>query len=79
VNAPPTFIILAPVSESEDDSRSMEDEIASLIQRFGEDEMCYEDSRVVDMLNSDDVDEDRLIELLRCIEQDWIKDQANNH
>jgi hypothetical protein len=67
------------VSESEDDRRSIEDEIASLTQRFGQNGMCYEDSRVVDMLDSDDVDEDRLIELLHCIEQDWIKDQANNH
>ena len=56
------FIILGTVSESEDDDRSVEDKIASLIQQFGQDGTCYKDSLVVDMLNGDDVYQDRLFE-----------------
>jgi hypothetical protein len=77
-NAPLTLLLsLGTASESEDDHRSVEDEIASLIQQFGQDGTCYEDSRVVDMLNGDHVDQDRLLELLRCIQQDWTKDQGS--
>ncbi|KIM73191.1 hypothetical protein PILCRDRAFT_15438 [Piloderma croceum F 1598] len=64
------------MSESEDDGRSTEDEIMSLVQRFGQDGTCYEDSRVVDILHDSHVDQDRLLKLLHRIEQDWIKDQA---
>jgi hypothetical protein len=32
---------------------------------------------VVDILNDDYVDQDRLLKLLHCIEQDWIKDQVS--
>ena len=70
---------LHTVSESEDDERSVEDEITSLIQQFGQDGTCYEDSRVIDMLDSDQIDPDNLLELLRCAKWDWIKDQARNH
>jgi hypothetical protein len=70
------IFIRAAVSESEDDGRSTEDEIMSLVQRFGQDGTCYEDSRVVDILHDSHVDQDRLLKLLHRIEQDWIKDQA---
>ena len=36
--------------------------------------MCYEDSRVVDLLGQD-VDQDELLDLLRHIDQDWEADQ----
>jgi hypothetical protein len=54
----------------------VEDEITSLIQLFGQDGTCYADNRVVDMLNGDHVDPDTLLDLLRGVEEDWIKGQA---
>lgn len=65
------------MSESEDDGRSMRDEIMLLVQQFGQNGTCYKDSWVVDILNDDYVDQDRLLKLLHCIEQDWIKDQVS--
>jgi hypothetical protein len=41
-----------------------------LLEQFGPDGSCYEDSRVVDYLEQD-VDQDKLLTLLHQIERDW--------
>jgi len=45
-----------------------------LLEQFGPDGTCYEDSRVVELLQQD-VDQDELLALLRQIEQDWEIEQ----
>lgn len=65
------------MSDSDDDQPSQDVEITSLIKQFGEGGTCYTDSRVVDMLDAEHVDCDGLLELLRQIQKDYNKDQAD--
>jgi len=57
-----------------DDTEHIPAEINVLLEQFGPDGTCYEDSHVVDLLQQD-VDQDELLPLLRQIEQDWEIDQ----
>jgi len=52
------------------------DALNSLIEQFGPDGYCYEDSRVVDMLDEENPDLEQLQELLLQVKEDWDKDQA---
>ena len=46
-----------------------------LLEQFGPDGTCYEDSRVLDLLEQD-TDQDKLLALLHQIEQDWESQPA---
>ena len=49
-----------------------------LLEQFGPDGTCYEDSRVLDLLEQD-TDQDKLLALLHQIEQDWEIGQEKDH
>jgi hypothetical protein len=48
-----------------------------LLEQFGPDGTCYEDTRVIDYLDQD-VDQETLLLLLRQIEQDWEQGQEKD-
>lgn len=49
-----------------------------LMDEFGPNGSSYVDSRIIDMLEEEPVDEDGMLLLLRQIKSDWVKDHPED-